>query len=122
MTQGNGNRGDAMNTSYTTPSYTNLLAHRGRELVVVPEPCRLVAGATLVLEDVSTPWEWDGVSHYEAVFTGPAGQELQADFYRVRAREAVFALHLEPVARDLRHVHYVATLSEPSVPVVALAG
>ena len=63
-----------MNTSYTTPSYTNLLARRGRELVVVPEPCRLVAGTALVLEDLSTPWEWDGLSHYEAVFTGPAGQ------------------------------------------------
>ena len=62
------------------------------------------------------------MSHYEAVFTGPAGQELLPDFYRVRAGDAVFALHLEPVARDLRHVHYVATLSEPSAAVVALAG
>ena len=111
-----------MNTSYTTPSYTNLLAHRGRELVVVPEPCRLVADTTLVLEALSTPWEWDGLTHFEAVFTGPAGEELQPDFYRVRDGDAVFALHLEPVARDLRHVHYVATLSEPSMAVVALAG
>ena len=110
-----------MKTSYTTPSYSNLLAHRGRELTVVPEPCRLVADTVLVLEGLSTPWEWDGTSHYEAVFTGPAGQELQADFYRLRDGDAVFALHLEPVARDLRHVHYVATLSEPA-EAIALAG
>lgn len=110
-----------MKTSYTLPSYANLLAHRGRELSVVPEPCRLVAGAVLVLEGLSTPWEWDGTSHFEAVFSGPASEELQADFYRLSDGDAVFAVHLEPVARDLRHVHYVATLSEPSVGSVAIA-
>jgi hypothetical protein len=111
-----------MDISYTTPSYTNLFARRGRELIVVPEPCRLVAGTVLVLEGLSTPWEWEGTAHYEAVFTGPASQELQADFYRLTDGEAVFAIHLEPVARDLRHVHYVATLSEPSYDSVQLAG
>jgi hypothetical protein len=111
-----------MDTSYTTPSYENLLAHRGHELTVVPEPCRLVAGTDLVLEDLSTPWEYDGFAHFEAVFTGPASHELLPDFYRVRVGDAVFALHLEPVARDMRFVHYVASLSEACAYRVALAG
>jgi hypothetical protein len=101
-----------MTTSYTTPSYTHLLAHRGRELAVAPEPCRLVSGTALVLEEVSTPWDTDGVLHFEAVFTGPVADELQAGFYRLDDGETAFALHLEPVARDLRHVHYVASLAE----------
>ena len=110
-----------MVTNYTTPSYDNLLAHRGHELTVVPEPCRLVAGTVLVLEDLSTPWDCDGLSHFEAVFSGPASHELLPDFYRLRVGDAVFALHLEPVARDLRFVHYIATLSETTA-YVALAG
>jgi hypothetical protein len=110
-----------MITNYTTPSYDNLLAHRGRELAVVPEPCRLVAGTALVLEDLSTPWEFGGHSEFEAIFTGPATQELLPDFYRLRVGDTVFALHLEPVARDVRFVHYVATLSEDTA-YVALAG
>jgi hypothetical protein len=105
---------------YTAPSYANLLAHRGREFSVVPEPCRLVSGGVLVLEDLSTPWLSDGVSHFEAVFTGPVAEELLPDFYRVRAGDVTFALHLEPVARDVRFVHYVATVAEPVA--VALAG
>jgi len=111
-----------MNTSYTTPSYTNLLAHRGHELTVVPEPCRLVSGTVLVLEDLSTPWHSDGVTHFEAVFSGPVADELQADFYRVRRGDATFALHLEPVARDVRFVHYVASLAEVDADAALLAG
>ena len=114
--------GDAMDTSHTTPSYTNLLARRGRELAVVPEPCRLVSGTVLVLEDVSTPWDTDGVLHFEAVFSGPVTDELPADFYRLRDGETTYALHLEPVARDLRHVHYVASLAEVAADEMALAG
>ena len=106
--------GETMNITYTTPSYRNLAEHVGRELAVVPEPCRLVTGTTLWLENLSTPWENDGVSHFEARFTGPAGQELLPDFYRLRGDGVVFSLHLEPVARDLRFVHYVVTLSEPT--------
>ncbi len=113
--------GDAMITNYTTPSYSNLLAHRGHELTVVPEPSRLVADTVLVLEDLSTPWDFGGLAQFEAVFTGPATQELLPDFYRLRAGDAVFALHLEPVARDVRFVHYIATLSEDTA-YVALAG
>jgi hypothetical protein len=103
-----------MITSYTTPSYRNLEEHVGRELTVVAEPCRLVTGSTVWLENLSTPWEYDGVSHFEARFTGPAGQQLLPDFYRLRGDGVVFSLHLEPIARDLRFVHYVATLSEPT--------
>jgi hypothetical protein len=103
-----------MDTSCTTPSYTDLLARRGRELAVVAEPCRLVPGTVLVLEEVSTPWCTDGVLHYEAVFTGPVADELRADVYRVRDGEATYALHLEPMARDVRNVHYVASLAEVS--------
>ena len=105
--------GETMTATYTTPSYRNLQEHIGQELAVVPEPCRLVTGAVLVLENLSTPWEHDGMSHFEARLTGPAGQELLPDFYRLRGGGAVFSLHLEPIARDLRFVHYVATLSEP---------
>jgi hypothetical protein len=114
--------GETMNTSYTTPSYRNLEEHVGRELAVVPEPCRLVTGATVWLENLSTPWENDGVSHFEARFTGPAGQELLPDFYRLRGDGVVFSLHLEPIARDLRFVHYVAELSEPTGAMPAAAG
>jgi hypothetical protein len=110
-----------MDTSYTTPSYTNLLAHRGRELTVVPEPCRLVSGTVLVLEDLSTPWYTDGVTHFEAVFTGPVAEELQSDFYRLTDGDATYALHLDPVARDLRYVHYVASLAEVATDAVLLA-
>jgi hypothetical protein len=117
---GNGS-GDAMITNYTTPSFDNLLAHRGHELTVVPEPCRLVDGTVLVLEDLSTPWEYGGFLEFEAVFTGPATQELLPDFYRLRVGDTVFALHLEVVARDARFVHYVANLSESTAD-VALAG
>ena len=101
-----------MITSYTTPSHDNLAAHVGHEFVVVPEPCRLVAGTVLVLEAVSTPWEHGGSAEFEARFTGPLWEDLQPDFYRLRTRLTVFALHLEPVARDARFVHYVATLTD----------
>jgi hypothetical protein len=114
--------GGTMITSYTAPSYRNLHEHVGHELAVVPEPCRLVTGTTLWLENLSTPWENDGVSHFEARFTGPAGQELLPDFYRLCGDGAVFSLHLEPIARDLRFVHYVAELSEPASAVPAAAG
>jgi hypothetical protein len=103
-----------MNVNYTPPTYRNLQEHVGRELAVVPEPCRLVTDTVLWLENLSTPWEYDGVSSFEARFTGPAGQELLSDFYRLRGHGVVFSLHLEPIARDLRFVHYVATLSEPT--------
>jgi hypothetical protein len=111
-----------MITTYTTPSYANLSALVGHELVVVPEPCRLVTGTVLVLEQVSTPWECEGTTHFEARFTGPVGQELLPDFYRLRARMQVFALRLEPVARDARFTHYVATLAEAAADAVPLAG
>jgi hypothetical protein len=106
--------GETMNANYTPPTYRTLQEHVGRELAVVPEPCRLVTGSVLVLENLSTPWEWDGVSHFEARFTGPSAQELLPDFYRLRSSGVVFSLHLEPIARDVRFVHYVATLSEPT--------
>ena len=91
-----------MDTSYTTPTYQTLLGHRGRALAVVPEPCRLVDDVELVLEDLSTPWEYDGVLTFEARFTGPAGRPLQADFYRLRSGDQVFVLHLEDEVRMLR--------------------
>ena len=119
------NSGVIMMSSYATPSYRNLQEHVGQELAVVPEPCRLVSDTVVVLENLSTPWEQDGLLHFEARFTGPAGQALSSDFYRLRGRREVFALHLEPFARDLRYVHYVATLSEPAaaaVVAVPLAG
>jgi hypothetical protein len=106
--------GGTMTTTYTSASYDNLQDHVGHELAVVPEPCRLVTDTVLVLESLSTPWESEGMSHFEARFTGPAGQELQPDFYRLRGSLVVFALFLEPIARDVRFVHYVATLSEPA--------
>ncbi len=112
--------GDLMNTDYTPPSHQTLLDHRGRALAVVPEPCRLVDGVVLVLEDLSTPWEYDGVMTFEARFTGPVGQPLQPDFYRLRSGDDVFVLHLEPIARDVRFVHYAAMLSH-AVPLGALA-
>ena len=102
-----------MNTSYTTPTYATLLGHRGRALAVVPEPCRLVDGVVLVLEDLSTPWAYEGVMTFEARFTGPAGRPLQSDFYRLSSGDEVFVLHLEVVATDLRFVHYEAVLTEP---------
>jgi hypothetical protein len=102
-----------MNTNYTPPSYQTLLGHRGRALTVVPEPCRLVDGAVLVLEDLSTPWEYDGVRNFEARFTGPVGRPLQSDFYRLRSGDDVFVLHLDAVATDARFVHYEAVLTEP---------
>jgi hypothetical protein len=111
-----------MNTSYTRPTYQTLLGHRGRALAVVPEPCRLVDGVVLVLEDLSTPWEYDGVMTFEARFTGPAGRPLQSDFYRLRSGDDVFVLHLEVVATDARFVHYVAELSQPTSAVPASAG
>jgi hypothetical protein len=101
-----------MDTSYTTPTYETLLGHRGCALTVVPEPCRLVDGVVLVLEDLSTPWECDGVMTFEVRFTGPAGRPLQTDFYRVRSGEDVFVLHLEVIATDVRFVHYEAVLTE----------
>jgi hypothetical protein len=104
--------GGAMNTTYTTPTYSTLLDHRGRALAVVPEPCRLVDGVALVLEDLSTPWECEGVMTFEARFTGPAGRPLQSDFYRLSNGDDVFVLHLEVVATDLRFVHYEAVLTE----------
>lgn len=103
-----------MDTSYTTPTYQTLLGHRGRALAVVPEPCRLVDDVELVLEDLSTPWEYDGVLTFEARFTGPAGRPLQADFYRLRSGDQVFVLHLDVVATDVRFVHYAAELSQPT--------
>jgi hypothetical protein len=111
-----------MITTYTTPSFDNLIVHRGHELSVVPEPCRLVSATVLVLEDLSTPWHCDGVTHFEAVFTGPVAEELHPDFYRVRVGDSTFALHLEPVARDVRFVHYVASLAEVAAESVLLAG
>ncbi|MFL6002036.1 MAG: hypothetical protein ACJ72P_04425 [Nocardioides sp.] len=111
-----------MTMSYTAPSYRNLHDHLGHELAVVPEPCRLVTGTVLVLESLSTPWECEGVSHFEVRFTGPASEELLADFYRLRGGSTVFSLYLEPIARDLRFVHYVAELSEPTGAVPVAAG
>jgi hypothetical protein len=117
--------GETMSTIYTSSSYRNLQEYVGHELAVIPEPCRLVTDIVLVLENLSTPWEYDGVSHFEARFTGPAGRELLSDFYRLRGSGVVFSLHLEPIARDIRFVHYVATLSEPTASAaleVPLAG
>jgi hypothetical protein len=114
--------GGTMITSYTAPSYRNLQEHVGHELAVVPEPCRLVTDTVLVLEGLSTPWECEGLSNFEVRFSGPAGEELLPDFYRLRGGPAVFSLYLEPIARDLRFVHYVATLSEPATLDVPLAG
>ena len=115
-----------MIASYTAPSYRILQEHIGHELAVVPEPCRLVTDTVLVLEHLSTPWQCEGVSHFEVRFTGPAGQELLPDFYRLRGGPAVFSLHVDPIARDVRFVHYVATLSESTavlgVDDVPLAG
>jgi hypothetical protein len=101
-------------TNYTPPSYQTLLGHRGRALAVVPEPCRLVNGVVLVLEDLGTPWDCDGVRHFDARLTGPAGQPLLPDFYRLSSGDEMFVVYLEPIARDVRFVHYVATLSEPT--------
>jgi hypothetical protein len=103
-----------MDTSYTRPTYETLLGLRGRALAVVPEPCRLVDDFVLVLEDLSTPWEYDGVMTFEARFTGPAGHPLQPDFYRLRSGDQVFVLHLDVVATDVRYVHYAAELSQPT--------
>ena len=107
-----------MSTNYTTPSYQRLLGHRGRALAVVPEPCRLVDAVVLVLEDLSTPWECEGVMTFEARFTGPAGRPLQSDFYRLSSGDDVFVLHLEAIATDVRFVHYEAVLSEAAPLVV----
>ena len=111
-----------MTTSYTAPSYSNLHEHIGHELAVVPEPCRLVTDTVLVLESLSTPWECEGLAHFEVRFTGPAGQELLPDFYRLRGGAAVFSLYLEPIARDLRFVHYVVMHSESTTAVPTAAG
>lgn len=110
-----------MNTSYTKPTYQTLLGHQGHALVVIPEPCRLIEPVVLVLEDVSTPWDYDGVMTFEARFTGPAGQPLQPDFYRLRSGDDVFVLHLDVVATDVRFVHYVAELSQPTSAAPAAA-
>ena len=115
--------GEPMNTTYATPSYQTLLGHRGRALAVVPEPCRLVDGVELVLEDLSTPWEYDGVRTFEARFTGPAGRPLQSDFYRLQSGDDVFVLHLDAIVTDARFVHYEAVLTEPvSTGAAVLAG
>jgi hypothetical protein len=114
-----------MNANYTSPTYETLRGHRGLAFAVVPEPCRFVDGMVLVLEDLSTPWETDGVTSFEARFTGPAGRPLLPDFYRLRIGDDVFVLHLDAVATDVRFVHYEATLVEPTTVrsgSVALAG
>lgn len=111
-----------MNASYTPPTYQNLLDHRGREFAVVPEPCRLVDDLVLVLEDLSSPWEYDGVTTFEARFTGPAGRPLLPDFYRLRSGDDVFVVHLEAIAADVRFVHYEALLADQSIDTAALAG
>jgi hypothetical protein len=103
-----------MTASYTPARYETLLGHRGLAFAVVPEPCPLVDGVVLVLEDLSTPWEADGVTTFEVRFTGPAGRPLLPDFYRLRSGDDVFVLHLDAVATDVRFVHYEATLMQPT--------
>src|SRR5688500_8636092 len=69
------------------------------------------AGLELVLEQLTRPWAWDGRVSYSLLLTGPADRELAAGEYRLADGDLVVEMSLEPVARDLRFVHYEAVRS-----------
>jgi hypothetical protein len=66
------------------------------------------AGIELVLEQLTRPWAWDGHVSYSLLLTGPADRELAAGEHRLADGDLVLEMSLEPVARDLRFVHYEA--------------
>lgn len=86
-------------------SYAELTALVGR-------PFTADAGTELVLEHLSTPWACDGQVSYSLLLTGPVDQELARGDYRLEDGEVTLALCLEPVARDVRFVHYEASVCE----------
>jgi hypothetical protein len=66
------------------------------------------AGTALVLEQLTRPWACDGRVSYSLLLSGPADRELAAGEYRLADGDLVLEMSLEPVARDLRFVHYEA--------------
>jgi hypothetical protein len=66
------------------------------------------AGTALVLEQLTRRWAWDGRVTYSLLLTGPADRELVAGEYCLADGDLVLEMSLEPVARDLRFVHYEA--------------
>lgn len=89
-------------------SYAELTALVGRRFTAS-------AHGGLVLEQVTTPWRWDGQLSYSALLTGPLDDALPVGVYLLTDGEVTLALSLEPVARDVRFVHYEAWLTESSV-------
>ncbi|MGI8644813.1 MAG: DUF6916 family protein [Nocardioides sp.] len=97
-------------------SYAELTALVGR-------PFTAGAGTELVLEHLSTPWASNGRVSYSLLLTGPVDQELALGDYRLQDGEVTLALCLEPVARDIRFVHYEACVCESvAAEDLALAG
>lgn len=86
-------------------SYAELTALVGR-------PFTAGAGIELVLEHLGSAWACDGQVSYNLVLTGPVDQELPLGDYRLADGEVILVLHLEPVARDVRFVHYEACVCE----------
>jgi hypothetical protein len=66
------------------------------------------AGTELVLEKLSRPWAWGGQVSYSLLLTGPVDQELAPGEYHLADGALVLEMSLEPVARDLRFIHYEA--------------
>jgi hypothetical protein len=89
----------------TALSYAEIAALVGRSFCVA-------AGPELVLEAVTTPWVVDGRRSYSLLLTGPVDQELVVGTQVLLADGVTMVMPLEPVARDLRFVHYEAAVTE----------
>jgi hypothetical protein len=96
--------GGIMTTGFL--SYAELAARIGR-------PFTDDAGTELVLEQLTRPWTCDGQVTYSLLLTGPVESELPAGVHRLADGEVTLAVLLEPVARDIRHIHYEACVCRP---------
>ncbi len=81
---------------------------------LVGRPFTAGTGVELVLEHLGDAWTCDGQVSFSLVLTGPVDQELPLGDYRLADGEFTLVLHLEPVARDLRFVHYEACVCDPT--------
>jgi hypothetical protein len=91
------------------PSYATLSYLTGQPVQVLSE-----GGGTveLWLECLSSPVTFAGNTSYSVRLTGPAHDVLPTGAQLLRTTQGELVLVLEPVARDLRHQHYEAFLTE----------
>ncbi|MGD9959793.1 DUF6916 family protein [Nocardioides sp.] len=96
------------------PSYAELTYLTGQ-----PVEALLDSGSlSLWLEHVATPVTFAGQSSFSVRLTGPADRPLTPGAHLLRTSQGDFMLVLEAVARDMRHLHYEAFLTE-AAPIAA---